>query len=439
MSRLFGTDGIRGIAYDELSVELSSKVGLALGYVLNKGKKSNTVIIGYDTRESANMIFTAIKDSLLDMGVNVMDLGVIPTPAVSYLVRKYNSDAGVMITASHNPYEYNGIKIFNSDGYKLSDELEDEIEKIINSNDSIELVASKAKILNNYNPVKDYVEYLVSTCKNINFSGIKVVIDCANGASYKTANLLFKKLNCDFKLLNNNPDGYNINDNCGSMYIDKLRDYVIKNHFDIGIAYDGDADRCLLVDHLGNIIDGDYILAIFANNYKYKSIVGTVMTNLGLIKYCNDFGINFISTKVGDRFVLEEMLKNGYKLGGEQSGHIILKDYANTGDGQLTSIKILELIKKEDKSLNELSLIMKKYPQVIDNIKVDNKIKDEVMSKILIDNDIKRIEMELGNEYRVLIRASGTEPLIRVMIEGVDKEIINKKIEEIVMLIKKYL
>ena len=436
MSRLFGTDGIRGIAYKELTEELASNVGRALGYILNRDGNRNKVVIGYDTRESSLALFESIKISLQNMGIDVIDLGVIPTPAVSYLVKNYECNAGVMITASHNPYEYNGIKIFNGEGYKLSDELEDEIEDIIKNAIKIDKSSIKGVELDNYNPLDDYVDYLISCLENDNFSGLKIVIDCANGATYKSASKLFKKLNCDIDIINNMPDGKNVNNNCGSTHIEILQDYVVKKNMDIGIAFDGDGDRCILVDNLGNVVDGDYVLAILSNNLGYKNVVGTVMSNLGLIKYCRSKNINFISTKVGDRYVLEEMLKNNYKLGGEQSGHIIMKDYSNTGDGELTSLKILEIMKKTAKSLFELSSIMKKYPQMLVNIDVDNSRKDEIMTSKDVNDKIDLIKEELGDDYKVLVRASGTEANIRIMIQGIDEKVIENRTKEIADIIR---
>ena len=432
MSKLFGTDGIRGIAYKELTEQLAYNVGLALGYILNRNKDNNKIIIGDDTRESSEKLKENIKNSLSKTGIDIIDLGVIPTPAVSYLVSFYNADAGIMITASHNPYQYNGIKIFNKDGYKLSDELENEIENIINNKNKLDTIRKKQEIIiNNYNSTEDYVNHLIKSLSINNISNLKIVVDCANGATYKTAKLLFNKLNLKIKILNIEPDGYNINNNCGSTHIDILKEYVISNKLGLGIAYDGDGDRCILVDNLGNIVDGDYILAILSKYNNYNNMVGTVMSNLGLIKYCNYNNINFISTKVGDRYVLEEMVKNNYKLGGEQSGHIILKDYANTGDGELTSIKILEIIHNTDKSLNDLLNIMNKYPQVLVNIEVDNNKKDIIINNKNIQAKIKEVEKKLGSDYKILVRASGTEPLIRIMIEGKDKSIINSNIKVI--------
>ena len=327
-----------------------------------------------------------------------------------------------MVSASHNPSEYNGIKIFDQNGFKLKDELEVEIENELYKNNTTNY-NKLGKVLKGYNPVSDYVNYLISTL-DIDLSGLNVAIDCANGSASETAEYLFKNLNCNYHIIHNNPNGKNINENCGSTHIESLKKYVIDNSLDCGIAYDGDADRCIMIDNNGNEIDGDYILAILANDLlkhnklNNNTLVGTVMSNLGLTKFCEKNNINFVATKVGDRYVLEEMLKEGYNIGGEQSGHIILKDFANTGDGELTSIKILEIMKKENKSLEDLKKVMTKYPQILINVKVDNNKKHLLESDIEINECIKKLEGILNNDGRILIRPSGTEPLIRVMLEG---------------------
>lgn len=445
MGRLFGTDGVRGIANRDLTCDFSLNLGIATAVVLRKKKDNIKIIIGRDTRISGDMITSSLIGGLCSVGIDVIDLGIVPTPAVSYLVKKYHATAGIMVSASHNPSEYNGIKIFDRNGYKLPDALEDEIETIYNNIDNYKNYDGKlGRIITGYNPIEDYVEHLVSTCST-KLDGLKIGVDCANGSASTTAELLFSKLSCNSHIINNHPDGLNINDNCGSTHIEGLIKYVKENKLDCGIAYDGDADRCILVDNEGNIIDGDYILAISSLNLKNENklsentVVGTVMSNLGLVKFCEENNINFISTKVGDRYVLEEMLLKGYILGGEQSGHIIYKEYANTGDGELTSIKILEIMKKTNKTLKELSSIMKKYPQVLINVTVDNSKKNNFYNDDYINTEIEKAESKLGNDGRVLVRPSGTEPLIRVMIEGSDKKLIEEYANELAQKIEKRL
>ena len=421
MKKLFGTDGIRGIAGIDLTKEFAAKLGIATAKVLGKDKNI-TIAIGRDTRISGESIVEGLIEGLTKNGVNVIDLNVVPTPCVSFLVKKYNAKAGIMVSASHNPSEYNGIKIFDQNGFKLKDELEVEIENELYKNNTTNY-NKLGKVLKGYNPVSDYVNYLISTL-DIDLSGLNVAIDCANGSASETAEYLFKNLNCNYHIIHNNPNGKNINENCGSTHIESLKKYVIDNSLDCGIAYDGDADRCIMIDNNGNEIDGDYILAILANDLlkhnklNNNTLVGTVMSNLGLTKFCEKNNINFVATKVGDRYVLEEMLKEGYNIGGEQSGHIILKDFANTGDGELTSIKVLEIMKKENKSLEDLKKVMTKYPQILINVKVDNNKKHLLESDIEIKKCIKKLEGILNNDGRILIRPSGTEPLIRVMLEG---------------------
>ena len=441
MSRLFGTDGVRGIAGSELTSELALSIGKALGYVLNQNKDNNKVLIGSDTRISRDMLVNSVSAGLCSMGVDVINVGIIPTPGVSYIVDNYEYDAGVMITASHNPYQFNGIKIFNSNGYKLDDKLEDEIEELINNIDKLSFNGKIGKIINDSDLLYKYVDHLVEIKKE-DFSKLNICVDTSNGSASISAPLLFSKLGCKYEIINKDYDGVNINDNCGSTHIDVLVDYVKDNNFDLGIAFDGDADRCILVDNKGNVRDGDYILAITSKYLKSKkelskdAVVGTVMSNLGFVKYCEGNDIKFISTKVGDRYVLEEIIKNGYNLGGEQSGHIIFKDYANTGDGELTAVMVLNVIANLNKSLEELSDIMKKYPQVMINVTVSNDKKDKFHTDNDIKEEIKKVEDKLKNTGRVLVRPSGTEPLIRVMLEGEDLDIINKYANELALYIE---
>lgn len=437
--RLFGTDGVRGIVNKDLDIFLATKIGVSAAYVLGKNKKIK-VVIGRDTRISGEMLSFAVTSGLLSMGAEVIDLGIVPTPLVSYLIQKYNADMGVMISASHNPSEYNGIKLFNNLGMKLSDEIEDEIEANLNIMPDKEIGSYYVE----ENACTDYINHLKST---VSLKGnLKIVVDCANGSASTTAPTLFKELGFDSIIINNKYDGLNINYKCGSTHLEMLKEEVLKNKADLGIAYDGDADRCLLIDEDGNTIDGDTILAInslyLKENYKLKNntLVATVMSNLGLRNFCKKHDINFVSTKVGDRYVLENMIENDYILGGEQSGHIIFKNDANTGDGELTSIKTLEILENKNISLSELSKIITIYPQVLINVEVTKEIKENYKNDTNLNNLITSIEEELKDNGRVLIRPSGTENKIRIMLEGTNIEDITKKaniIKEAIENIKK--
>ena len=448
MARLFGTDGVRGVAGSELTIDMAMKIGSSAAYVLTKNKKEVKVIIGNDGRESSYMLVAALKAGLYSFGVSVLDVGLLPTPAISYLVKYYKMDAGIMVTASHNSYEYNGIKIFDSNGYKLPDEVEDEIEKYVREGYKYQ-VNKMGRPLESRNFVEDYGNYLLDCLykynPNTDFSNLNIVIDTANGASSNTSSYIFSKLGCKYHIINNKPNGTNINNNCGSMHPEGLRQYILENKLDGGVLYDGDADRAIFIDEEGNIIDGDYVLAIIGTDLKKKNklhnntIVGTVMNNLGFINYCKDNNINFIPTKVGDRYVLEELINGNFSLGGEQSGHIILKDYANTGDGELTSLILFSILAKSNTKLSNLSKIMKKYPQVLINTKVSNDKKNDFYMNTIIKNSIIEVEELLGNKGRVLVRPSGTEPLIRVMLEGEDTNKIEEYAKEIANIIEKEL
>ena len=427
MRRLFGTDGVRGIANEFLSCERAMAIGRALGHVLSSNKKYRPkVIIGMDTRISSEMLASAISAGLLSVGSDVMTLGVVPTPAVAYLVKKYEAKAGVMISASHNPYDYNGIKIFGEEGFKLSDELEEQIESIVLDNTPPIKIAESAEIGKRFDApyaLHDYISYLAHTT-DVNLEGMTVAIDASNGSASATAEELFRTLGADVRMLSDKPDGININDGCGSTHLDALKKYVVDNGIELGIAFDGDADRCLAVDEYGNEIDGDFIMAILALDMKKKgllnknTVVGTIMTNFGFQKFCEKNGINFIAAKVGDRYVLELLNQEGYSFGGEQSGHVIIRRHATTGDGQLTAIALLSHVKESGKSLAELSRVMKKYPQHSVNIKTTQAGKIAFFT----DDDIKEIineaEKKIGASGRLVVRPSGTEPLIRVMAEG---------------------
>ncbi len=443
MGKLFGTDGVRGIVNKELDIELAMKIGVSTARVLQKNKDNLTFLIGSDTRISKDVLKNALVAGILSEGANVCDLGVIPTPAVSFLIKKYGADGGFVISASHNPSIYNGIKVFNKEGFKLDDEVEEEIENIILNDFGLSKVENKVgKYEYKESAIDDYVDYLVGTIKE-NLEGLSIGVDCANGASFITAKKLFKKLGVDAKFINDNPDGYNINRNAGSTHIDGLKEFVIQNGLDCGVAFDGDADRALFVDNLGAEVDGDYILAMYgkhlkdAGKLKNNAIVGTVMSNLGLVKFCEKEGINFIATKVGDRYVLESMLANDYIIGGEQSGHIIFKEFANTGDGELTAIKILEIMRQSKKGLAELKGIMESYPQVLKNVSVTKEGKETYKDNEEINKCIKMWEEKLNGEGRILVRASGTENLIRVMLEGKNIEEITNICDNIVEVIQK--
>lgn len=440
MGKLFGTDGIRGIVGEDLTHELAMKVGEAAAYVLGE-KKDLVVLIGRDTRISGQMLASALSAGLMSQGAKVIDLGVVPTPAVSYLVKKYGASMGAMISASHNPAEYNGIKLFNNEGFKLPDATENEIEKYLLG----KAVPTTTKV-GTYEvsemAVEDYVNHIVETSCDVN-KKLKVVVDCAYGSASATAPLLFEQLGMDVTLMNFEYDGYNINEKCGSTHLEGLCKQVKKLKADVGIAYDGDADRCLMIDEEGNEVDGDQIMAISSldlkktNKLTNNTLVGTVMSNLGLVKFCEANDIHFEATKVGDRYVLEKMLECNYIVGGEQSGHVIYKDFANTGDGELTSVQILNILSKEGKKLSELAMVMKRYPQVLINVKVREEAKGQYENDSQVTKVIKDVEKALNGEGRVLIRPSGTEALIRVMIEGLDQDDINKKAKKIADVIEK--
>ena len=450
MRKYFGTDGIRRIANTELSPELVYKVAKAGAYVLSKHTdKTPTILIGRDTRLSGTLIESAMVAGFLSYGANVKLLGVMPTPAVAYLTRKLQADASVVISASHNTFEFNGIKYFSNKGMKIPDELEEEIEETMESGKLEELTAVKDKI--GVSEVRSDLldEYIYFFRKNFddniekyNKPDFRVAIDTANGATYKSAELIFNLLGINHEIINNNPNGININENCGSTHLESLKQYVIKNKMSLGIAYDGDGDRCLAIDENGEEIDGDKILAILSKYLKEKgklskdTIVATVMSNLGLNKYAEKNGLNLIQTKVGDRYVLEEMLKSGYNLGGEQSGHVILLDYNPTGDGILTSLMLIQAILESGKKASELGNIVQKYPQVLINAKVDSNKKYDYEKNSEIKTAIEKLEKEFSGNGRVLIRPSGTEPLVRVMIEGKDIKIIEEKAKNLAKLIE---
>lgn len=453
MRKYFGTDGIRRIANTDLTPELVYKVAKAGAYVLSKHTNhAPTILIGRDTRLSGTLIESAMTAGFLSYGANVKLLGVIPTPAVAYLTKKLKADASVVISASHNTFEFNGIKFFSNKGMKIPDRLEEEIEEVMESGKLEELTAKNEKI--GVSEIREDLidEYVYFFRKNFdediennNREDFKVLIDTANGATYKVVEKVFTNLGIKYKIINNKPDGININKNCGSTHLEMLQEEVVKGKFNLGIAYDGDGDRCLAVDENGNIIDGDKILAVISNYMKKNgtlnknALVATVMSNLGLNKYAEKNNIKFIQTNVGDRYVLEQMLKDGYNIGGEQSGHVILLDYNPTGDGILTSLMLIKIILEENKTASEVCNIVKIFPQVLVNAKVDSNKKDMYKNNTEIIQKIESIEKEFSGNGRTLIRPSGTEPLIRVMIEGEDINEITKRAKELVKLIEEKL
>jgi len=450
MRKYFGTDGIRRIANTELTPELVYKVAKAGAYVLSKHTEHTpTIFIGRDTRISGTLIESAMIAGFLSYGANVKTLGVMPTPAVAYLTRKFKADASVVISASHNTYEFNGVKYFSNKGMKIPDSLEEEIEEIMDSGKIDELTAINDKIgvsENREDMLEEYVFFFRKIFEDklidVLDDNFKVLIDTANGATSKVAPLVFEKLGINYDVINNTPDGININKNCGSTHIDNLAKLVVEKGYSLGIAYDGDGDRCLCVDEKGNILDGDIILAIISDylktnrRLKKDTLVATVMSNLGLKKYAQENNMNFIQTNVGDRYVLENMLENGYNLGGEQSGHIIFLDYNPTGDGILTSLMLVEILLKSKMKASEVASKITIYPQVLVNAKVPSEKKYAYKEDDVIKEAIEKIEKEFSGNGRVLIRPSGTEPLVRVMIEGENQEVLDKKAHELAKIIE---
>ncbi len=436
MGRLFGTDGVRGVANQDLTNELAMKIGMAAAEILieNSANKRPTVLIGRDTRASGDMLEAALTAGFCSVGVNVLSAGVVPTPAVAYLVSKYGCEAGVMISASHNPCEYNGIKIFQSTGYKLPDSVEDEIESMIfDSHEKIELKTGGDVGTRTYckTAVADYIEHIASVC-SVSLDGLNIAVDTANGSASVCAKEIFTRLGAKCYMLSDTPNGVNINLNCGSTNMKELSDFVRANHLDLGIAFDGDADRMLAVDENGEIVDGDKIIAICATQMKQEgtlaknTAVVTVMSNMGFFKFCEVNNIKCARTAVGDRYVLEKMLKGGYNIGGEQSGHVIFLDHATTGDGELSAVKLLETVVKSGATLAQLSRIMTVYPQVLINVPVTDEGKKKYNNDEYIISAVQEAEMELHGDGRVLVRVSGTEPLVRVMLEGRDTEQITR-------------
>jgi phosphoglucosamine mutase len=446
MSRLFGTDGVRGVANSELTPELAFALGKAGAHVLSKSKGRPTILIGTDTRISADMLESALAAGILAVGADVITVGVMPTPAVAYLVRHYKADAGVVISASHNPFEYNGIKFFNGEGFKLDDAVEDEIEDIIIRNIEVNKYITGDQlgrhVIADEDAAQKYIDFLVASTP-MDLHGIKLVLDCANGASYAIAGKVYEALGADVVVIGNNPNGLNINDGCGSTHPERLCEMVVQEGAFMGMAYDGDADRLIAVDEKGRIIDGDKVICICAAMLKKEGrlkddlVTATVMSNIGFHKHLESIGCKVEVTGVGDRYVLESMLKTGGVIGGEQSGHIIFLDKTTTGDGILSSLQLLKAVLQSGKPASALSDEITIYPQVLKNAKVKNENKNKYQTDQEIQEAIRGVEGQMEGSGRVLIRPSGTEPLVRVMLEGEDMEQITDLAEDLAKLLTK--
>lgn len=446
MGRLFGTDGVRGVANSELTPDLAMKLGQAGAFVLTKENAHKpTILVGCDTRISGPMLANAIMAGICSVGANAVYIGVLPTPAVAYLTRKYKVDAGVVISASHNPMEFNGIKFFNGEGYKLPDELEDEIEAHINNdmNDVVMRIGSEVgQVEYRLDAKDDYIRFAKKIVP-VDLSGLRIVVDCAEGASYETAVQTLKGLGADLIPIHVHPDGTNINANCGSTHMEELMARVVYEKADLGLAFDGDADRMHAVDEKGHIVDGDQIMGICGCYMQEKgtlndnTIVATVMSNLGFFLMGKEKGLNLEQTKVGDRYVLERMREIGANLGGEQSGHIIFLNENTTGDGLLSALHLLQVMVDTKKPLSELASVMEVLPQALVNAKVPNHKKDTYMDYTEVAEAIEELERKFDGKGRVLIRPSGTEPLVRVMIEGKDQKVIQEEAERLAKLITK--
>ena len=445
MARLFGTDGIRGIANEELSPNLAMQLGQVGAYVLTREKKHKpTIMVGCDTRISGDMLANALMAGACSVGANCIYVGVIPTPAVAYLTQKYRVDAGVVISASHNPVEFNGIKFFDGNGFKLPDELEDEIERLIREDMpgiKFPIGPGVGKVKYRTDAREEYINHAVRAVP-VDLSGFKIVVDCAEGAAYYTSVEALKELGGNVVAIHNNPDGTNINSGCGSTHMEELQARVVYEKADIGLAFDGDADRLLAVDENGKVVNGDEIMAIVGNFMKARgllkkdTIVATVMSNLGFFLMGEKKGISIEQTKVGDRYVLERMKEIGASLGGEQSGHIIFLDENTTGDGLLSALHLLQVMVETGKSLSELAGIMEVLPQALVNARVADYKKDKYMDYPQIAEAIRELEAKFAGEGRVLIRPSGTEPLVRVMIEGKDQEMIREEAQKLANMIQ---
>lgn len=442
MSKYFGTDGVRGIANKELTPELAFKLGRFVGYVLTKDTEQPKVLIGRDTRISGHMLEGALVAGLLSIGAEVMRLGVISTPGVAYLTKATSSQAGIMVSASHNPVEDNGIKFFGPEGFKLSDEQEKEIEELMEGEDDLPRpVGADIGVVNNYfEGGQKYLSYLKESIDN-DFAGYHIALDCAHGSTSSLATHLFADLEADITSIGSSPNGLNINDGVGSTHPEKLQELVLEEEADIGLAFDGDGDRLIAVDEKGKVVDGDQIMFICAKYMNEKgflnhhTVVSTVMSNIGFYKALEEHGLKSEKTNVGDRYVMEKMRQGGYNLGGEQSGHIIFLDYNTTGDGLLSALQLINVMKEMDKPLSELAEEMTLYPQVLKNVEVTNK--EDVLKHPQIANTIEKVEQQLGNEGRILVRPSGTEPLIRVMVEAPSEEECEQYVNEVVQVVEK--
>lgn len=445
MGRLFGTDGVRGIANEELTPLLAMQLGQAGAYILTREKAHKpTLMVGCDTRISGDMLANALMAGACSVGANCIFVGVMPTPAIAYLTRKYKVDAGVVLSASHNPVEFNGIKFFDGNGYKLPDALEDEIEALIKNNmQGVKFPTGSGvgKVKYRTDAREEYINHAMRAVP-VELKGVKIVVDCAEGASFYTSVETLKELGAEVVAIHNSPDGTNINANCGSTHMEELQARVVYEKADVGLAFDGDADRLLAVDATGKVVDGDQIMAIVGTYMKDKgtlkqnTIVATVMSNLGFFLMAKENGILAEQTKVGDRYVLERMREIGASLGGEQSGHIIFLDENTTGDGLLSALHLLEVMVDTGKPLAELANVMEVLPQALVNAKVANHKKEHYLEYPEIADAIDKLTKQFAGEGRVLIRPSGTEPLVRVMIEGKDKELIQKEAERLAGLIQ---
>lgn len=434
MGRLFGTDGARGVANTEISCTLAMDIGRAAAMVVARDRavKRPVFLLGHDTRISHGMLCSALAAGLCSVGADVITLGTVPTPAVAYLVANSDADAAIMLSASHNPYEFNGIKVFGADGFKLTDEEEEEIEAIVLDHAmeyDLKSNADLGTIRNGEEMVERYIDHIASSVQG-DLSGIKIAADCANGSASATAAKIFGKLGAQVTILNDRPDGININENCGSTHIAALGEYVKKNGYDVGVAFDGDADRCLAVDENGELVDGDKLIAIFAQRMKQEgrlandTAVVTVMSNIGFFKFAEQAGIHVEKTGVGDRYVLQNMLENGHLIGGEQSGHIILREYMTTGDGQLTAVQLLDAMKKDGRTLSQIASLMRVYPQVLLNVRGDREKLKALKGDPRLQKRQQELEEQMQGNGRILVRPSGTEPVVRIMVEGPEEKMI---------------
>ncbi len=449
MGRIFGTDGVRDVANTALSCTLAMDIGRAAAMVVaqERGVKRPRFLLGCDTRISRHVLTNALCAGLCSVGADVVLLGVVPTPAVAYLVKSMRADGAIMVSASHNTYEFNGIKIFGSKGYKLTDEQENAIEAIVLDHAqpySLKSHGELGTVTEAPEAVEGYIDHIVSTVEG-DLSGMKIGVDCANGSASRTAATIFQRLGANVVLINDEPDGVNINHGCGSTHLLALQKLVVEERCDMGVAFDGDADRCLAVDRYGRLVDGDQMIAFFAwckkqaGTLPENTAVVTVMSNMGFFRFAQEQGIHVEKTNVGDRYVLEQMLKYGYNIGGEQSGHIIFREYMTTGDGELTAVQLISMLKQQGKTLEEAAAMMTVYPQVLLNVKVNPKMKQQFQTDEEIWRQLRQLEEELGQDCRILLRPSGTEPLIRVMVEGKDKAVIEQAAAKMARIIEERL